>query len=96
MATKYRKKPVVVEAMQFTDLDSYLDVVAWWRTGKAKSETLDAHEKFEFRGGPTALMLINTLEGWMSAQPGDYIIKGTEGEFYPCKPAAFAATFEPA
>lgn len=41
-------------------------------------------------------MVITTLEGAMEAMPGDYIIKGVKGEFYPCKPDIFAATYEPA
>ena len=39
---------------------------------------------------------IHTLEGVMVADPGDYIIKGIQGEIYPCKPDIFAATYEPA
>jgi hypothetical protein len=39
---------------------------------------------------------IQTLEGEMAAQPGDYIIKGVQGEFYPCKPDIFEATYEAA
>jgi hypothetical protein len=46
----------------------------------------------ELRGG---VLTINTLEGDMVASPGDYIICGVEGEFYPCKPAIFEATYEP-
>ena len=40
--------------------------------------------------------MIETLEGQMKAVAGDWIIRGVEGEFYPCKPAIFAATYEPA
>ena len=54
--SKFRKKPVVIEAMQ----------------------------------------LVGTLEGVMQAKPGDWIIRGVQGEFYPCKPDIFAATYEPA
>lgn len=89
---RFRKKPVEIEAMQFTGMDSYLAIVAWWKSWK--TETLDASEKLEFRGGPKPLMLINTLEGWMSASPGDWIIRGVQDELYPCKPDIFAATYE--
>lgn len=89
---RFRKKPVVIEAVQFTDMDSYLAIVAWWRSWK--TETLDASEKFEFRGGPKALMLVSTLEGWMTASPGDWIIRGVQGELYPCKPDIFRETYE--
>lgn len=40
-------------------------------------------------------LLIRTLEGVMEARDGDWIIKGVKGEFYPCKPDIFAATYEP-
>ncbi|MER6435422.1 hypothetical protein ABT275_03535 [Streptomyces sp. NPDC001185] len=89
---RFRKKPVEIEALQFIDLDSYLAIVAWWKAWK--TETLDATEKFEFRGGPTALLLVHTLEGWMAASSGDWIIRGIQGELYPCKPNIFAATYE--
>jgi hypothetical protein len=47
-------------------------------------------------GAMGAVMRIPTLEGQMEARVGDYIIKGVKGEFYPCKPDIFAATYEPA
>lgn len=77
---KYRKKPVVIEAIQF-DGTNHDDIV-------------------EFCGGVLSftrsqeLPIITTLEGDMTAQPGDFIIKGVQGEFYPCKPDIFAATYE--
>lgn len=93
-AQTFRKKPVEIQAVQFTGLDSYLEIVAWWKSWK--TETLDATEKLEFRAGPhpNALMLINTLEGWMTASPGDWIIRGVANELYPCKPDIFAETYE--
>lgn len=93
-AQMFRKKPVEIQAIQFTDMNSYLDIVAWWKSWK--TETLDATEKFEFRGGPggNALVLINTLEGWMTASPGDWIIRGVQDEVYPCKPDIFEATYD--
>lgn len=86
---RYRKKPVEVEAMRFTDLDSYLSIIDWWKS--IYEGTLSAEEMFEYR---TPIMLVNTLEGTMAANPGDYIIKGVQGEFYPCKPDIFEATYE--
>ena len=76
--TRYRKKPVVVEAMQFT------------------LRSLDACEEFvggdmgKDRDGDT---VIATLEGAMKVSLGDWIICGVRGEFYPCKPDIFAATY---
>lgn len=47
------------------------------------------------RSEGNAKLLIPTLEGVMEASEGDYIIKGVKGEFYPCKPDIFEATYEP-
>lgn len=84
---KYRKKPVVVEAMQFT-VDNHAEVCNW----------LSANDGWCFwvRGDVTGgeRIDIQTLEGVMAARPGDWIIKGVQGEFYPCKPDIFAATYE--
>ncbi|HMN12799.1 MAG TPA: hypothetical protein PKD55_10795 [Bellilinea sp.] len=80
--TKYRKKPVIVEAFQY----SYYEIWPFWftlanRTGKVVSN-LEYCE-------------IETLEGKMRCAPGDWIIRGVEGEIYPCKDAIFRATYEP-
>jgi hypothetical protein len=86
---RYRKKPVVIEAMQFPGitLDTVDAVMAFEDWAKAN--------KFSgrYRG---AYVVIETLEGEMIASPGDWIIKGVKGEFYPCKPDIFEATYEPA
>jgi hypothetical protein len=85
---KYRKQPVVIEAIQFNGLGDYLKIVEW---SKKSDNTLSAEELFQFR---TPIMLVNTLEGTMAANIGDYIIKGVNGEFYPCKPDIFEKTYE--
>lgn len=76
--TKYRKKPVVIEAEQFLN-------------------SADIHEfckdKVREPVGKNYLE-IETLEGIMRANEGDYIIKGVNGEFYPCKPDIFEKTYE--
>ena len=78
---KYRKKPVVIEAIQFNGRNS-----------------ADIHEfcgdKVREPVGKDYLE-IETLEGIHIASPGDYIIKGIKGEFYPCKPDIFEMTYEP-
>lgn len=81
----FRKKPVVIEAVQFTGTGESCTEVAEFtgRTAAWKPTTYD--------GGH-----IPTLEGEMEFGPGDWIIKGVAGEFYPCKPDIFAATYEPA
>lgn len=76
---KYRKKPVEIEAVRWT------------------GENLEEIEKFAkgalvHRGSVD--IVISTLEGLMRASKGDYIIKGIAGEFYPCKPDIFKATYE--
>ena len=85
--TKYRKKPVVIEAMQF-DGGNAAEVAAWCG-GKVESATCHGD-------GPPYLVMIDTLEGRMAAGRGDFVIRGVQGEFYPCKPDIFAATYEPA
>lgn len=80
---KYKKKPVIIEAVQFTEKDR--DIVFNWITcnrypGKAE-------------GGQSTLV-IETLEGKMVANINDYIIKGIHGEFYPCKSDIFSQTYE--
>ena len=82
--SKYRKKPVVIEAEHFTDenKDRCFNFIA---CNKAAVFDKDGNVCIE----------IHTLEGIMTASLGDYIIKGVSGEFYPCKPDIFAATYEP-
>lgn len=80
---KYRKKPVVIEAMEFTEKSK--DQVHTWVTCNTSAD-------FE-NGKP--ILKIQTLEGIMTASIGDFIIKGVNGEFYPCKPDIFEKTYEP-
>lgn len=80
---KFRKKPVVIEAMQFMGGHvSMLECAAF--IGDAA-----------VRNMLRATLKIRTLEGEMSADAGDWIIRGVKGEFYPCKPDIFVATYEP-
>ena len=102
---KYRKKPVVIEALQLVAAD-------WGGTvGNITHEPLFgeapptawfvravADRKIEIiypRGSDFVELDIHTLEGTMRATPGDWIIQGVKGEFYPCKPDVFAETYEP-
>ena len=85
---KFRKKPVVIEARQYRgSLGSYLDICDWMKAGGASVSGTRYDDP---------RMLIPTLEGEMVASPGDWIIKGVQGEFYPCKPAIFDQTYEEA
>lgn len=84
----FRKKPVTIMAMQFNGLEDYLDIVHWMN---------DSGNTFAMAGEiqyTTPLMLIPTLEGMMAASPGDWIVRGVQGEFYPCKPDIFDQTYE--
>lgn len=77
---KYRKKPVVIEAVQW-DGQNFMEI----------DEFVTAeHDTFSRWG----IVKIPTLEGVMVASEGDYIIKGVNGEFYPCKPDIFEKTYE--
>lgn len=85
---KYRKKPVVIEAMQYLGHSNYDDICKF--TGmELKMEY--SNEK-DFPDGQ--IITIPTLEGEMIANKGDFIIKGIQGEFYPCKPDIFEATYD--
>ncbi|MFD3523877.1 hypothetical protein [Streptomyces sp. NPDC058653] len=84
---KFRKKPVEIEAVQLTR-NTTPDKVASWCGGR-----VTPHPEKNYTGGPLVIE-IDTLEGTMRAEPGDWIIKGVAGEFYPCKPDIFAATYE--
>ena len=78
---KYRKKPVVIEAVRFDGTDESCD---WLLPQLESGEIGRAFNKLH----------IKTLEGVMTAEVGDYIIKGVNGEFYPCKPDIFHKTYE--
>lgn len=80
---KYRKKPVVIDAVQFDGTEqSIIDIMALGSSGHIDVDC----------GGKE--LRIHTLEGVMTAEIGDYIIKGIKGEFYPCKPDIFLESYE--
>jgi hypothetical protein len=83
---RFRKKPVVIEAFQLPQRGDF-DVTAF-------HEWADANGCTDWASGRDETLVISTLEGEMTAQPGDWIIRGVKGEFYPCKPDIFAATYE--
>jgi hypothetical protein len=80
-----QKKPVVVEAMRFTDEPGGLasELVAW----------IEGNRHIAFYDPKIAALNVVTLEGTMLAVVGDWIIKGVKGEFYPCKPDIFLDTY---
>jgi hypothetical protein len=84
---KYRKKPVVIEAFLFTGAAHAGEYPRWaWSALKAGT--------MYYQGGEEPYLTIETLEGKMRANVGDFIIHGVKGEIYPCKPDIFAATYE--
>jgi len=86
---KYRKKPVVIEAFQY-GLTDKSDLPLWAKDAMSR----DLIKPFSQYGGSMRWAEIETLEGTMRANVGDYIIKGVKGEFYPCKPDVFEMTYE--
>lgn len=83
---KYRKKPVIIEAIQFEDNSDRIIEIHEFMGG----DTIRVN--YEDKDNP--YLKIETLEGIMKASVGDYIIKGVNGEFYPCKPDIFEKTYE--
>lgn len=79
---KYRKKPVVIEAIQ------------WRGTNQTEILHFMGYTNAGTNDDGTRFLLINTLEGIMTASQDDWIIKGVDGEFYPCKPDIFEKTYE--
>ena len=79
ISNKYRKKPVIIEAVQ------------WFKDGDHPAVRIHQHGGQVLVNGRA---YIDTLEGPLLVTPGDWIITGVKGEHYPCKPDIFAATYE--
>ena len=86
---KYRKKPVVIEAFKWT-ADSEQQEDPLWIVHAINQGIVT----FEDSGTENISMMIETLEGTHRANRGDFIIKGINGELYPCKPDIFEQTYE--
>lgn len=84
---EYRKKPVVIDAIQFVDTSECLSELSQFGLDPVRVDYADPNRP---------ILKIQTLEGTMEAQPNDFIIRGVNGEFYPCKPDIFEKTYEPA
>ena len=96
-ASKYRKKPVVIEAIQWTGLERDLEhVLPFFVDFSALPNNGATIQPGIGYTPPSGELTIPTLEGDMTASPGDFIIRGVKGEYYPCKPEIFAMTYEPA
>lgn len=98
MTMKFRKKPVVIEAIQLSSspgkhgdqIKEWAEVESWGG-GKLSAIGNNVNGQFE-----AIAMAVRTLEGTLSAMPGDWIIRGIKGEVYPCRPDIFDETYEPA
>ena len=90
-AMKFRKRPVVIEAMLNTGVPRHTTkILDWINGGPGKSGVAT----YDPTGTPSMAIYIETPEGTMRADRGDWIIQGVQGEFYPCKPDIFEATYE--
>lgn len=103
--TKYRKKPVEIEAVQFDAIENVDDGAEPMFNGSFAApdwiaDALGAREGtagsmwIDWEQGDEPVLLIGTLEGTHRADRGDWIIRGIKGEIYPCAPDIFAATYE--
>lgn len=92
---RFRKKPVEVEAMQWDGTLESIRVICDW-TNRDRSEDPNVDYLTNADAGFTAPfnVLVHTLEGAMQVKPGDWVVQGIKGEFYPCKPDIFALTYE--
>jgi hypothetical protein len=96
-ATRYRKKPVVIEAMQWDGSAESATAVIGWMLREGGTACFFEHlMDGDLIAHPDPYLKITTLEGPIIASAGDFIIRGVQGEFYPCKPDIFAKTYEAA
>lgn len=85
MTTRYRKLPVEIEAMEWDGTDYSAEEIVEWILTNSQDAWYSAEDN---------KIRITTLEGVLTASPGDFIIKGIAGEFYACKPEIFLKTYE--
>lgn len=83
MMPRYRKKPIEVEAIRY-DTAAVNEVIGWIHLNGGHAWVIPN----------TKVLFLETLEGGMRANPGDWIVQGVVGEFYPCNPEVFELTYE--
>lgn len=97
---KFRKKPVVIDAIQFDgSLEGNRQIIEWTKGSKTPAlidTAVGSCSRQHPEGFDYPVLKINSLEGLMTVSAGDWVIRGVAGEFYPCKPDIFAATYEAA
>lgn len=91
---QFRKKPVIIDAIQWSGNVNRQEVCDFVGTD-LKTEVYSDTAYEAGQGAPYFSLIIETLEGNMTANPNDWVIKGVNGEFYPCKPDIFEKTYEP-
>lgn len=91
---RFQKRPVEIEAVQWDGTaESATPIIAW---ALSNGVTISYYcPDGDACRRDTHVLIVSTLEGAMSALPGDWIIRGVKGEFYPCKPDIFEATYDP-
>lgn len=87
---KYRKKPVIIDAIQW-DGKNFDEIANFMQDFHGHKKAYEDAQEGSLKTGE---YYIRTLEGTMTANIGDWIIKGVNGEFYPCKPDVFEKTYE--
>jgi hypothetical protein len=92
----FTKKPVTIEARQWDGTAFGASPLVDWILNNDATATYACDAGCDERGNRGHYIAIHTLEGTMRADDGDWIIKGVQGEFYPCKPDIFEATYEAA
>lgn len=90
LVKSFRKRPVVIQAIQFTENDYSVNKILDWMEFDTKPGKIGYYHTDDAGG----YIIIPTLEGNHRADIGDWIIRGIKGEFYPCKPDIFAVTYE--
>lgn len=91
----YRKKPVEIQAVQWDgSAECASPIIDWVLTGEHAARYKCKGEPCGGNKNAPHVIVIDTLEGSITASPSDWIIRGVKGEFYPCKPDVFAATYE--
>lgn len=94
---KYRKKPVVIDAFKYEGDLKKSDggyCVPDWAAAAFESGVMHHYSPYKYPDDTTLELFIDTLEGTHHVSVGDYIIKGVNGELYPCKPDIFEKTYE--
>ena len=93
---RFRKKPVVIEAVQYDGTKECFDRLWDWLCPSGDTLKSPVHHDSDEDGDRFDTLFVDTLEGPdIIAKSGDWIIKGVAGEVYPCKPNVFEATYDP-